>query len=272
MATCNWTLLECIMTTEGRTDRGERELLRDRLSTRLMETFRTTGNPLAFGLLYELNLRLFLAIVPRYLYRFHLALDPMDVVQETFFNIHRYSQGFRADSDQAFRSWGSVSLRNTAFRCARRMRRELGRREHGEEMEDLVDPRGRTPLGEAICHEAEQAAPRTYVVFLRLYLAAYQGLGPREQRALHLAEIEGRTYRAGAEELGIRKDNFKMVVFRARKKILREIDRVLTAGQEAAEQRRKRGSRRLTSRAGARGGCAGSPGSPAGAPARCGRT
>jgi DNA-directed RNA polymerase specialized sigma24 family protein len=51
-------------------------------------------------------------------------------------------------------------------------------------------------------------------------------LSEREQRALHLVEVEETRYREAARELGIKLENLKMVIFRARRKIHRSMRRV----------------------------------------------
>ena len=50
-------------------------------------------------------------------------------------------------------------------------------------------------------------------------------LSEREQRALHLVEVEERSYRQAALELTIKLENLKMVIFRARRKIHRAMRR-----------------------------------------------
>jgi hypothetical protein len=64
------------------------------------------------------------------------------------------------------------------------------------------------------------------VTYLQLYLRFYSMLSAREQRALHLVEIDGASYRDTAAELGIKLENLKMVIFRARRKIHRAMRRV----------------------------------------------
>ena len=52
-----------------------------------------------------------------------------------------------------------------------------------------------------------------------LYLAAYQSLGHRDQRALHLTEVQDMDYEEVARELGVGRKNVKMIMFRARKRL-----------------------------------------------------
>ena len=74
--------------------------------------------------------------------------------------------------------------------------------------------------------EDTESCRRTYLVYLQLYLEFYRMLSDRERRALHLVEVEGASYRIAAEDLGIKLENLKMVIFRARRKIHRSMRRV----------------------------------------------
>ena len=76
--------------------------------------------------------------------------------------------------------------------------------------------------------EAERAevVNCAYLLYLQLYLLHFGKLSPRECRALTLIEVEGVSYRAAAADLGIRLENLKMVIFRARRKIHRSMRRV----------------------------------------------
>ena len=211
------------------TDRASQEEFRDRLSTRLMEAYRVSSSSLAFGLLYELNQRVFSNVIAARLRKFYFALDPQDVLQEVFFNIYRYPHRFQADKDQAFRHWASMIIRNTVYKCTRERDRELSHETHVEEMESREDQRARNPLRAAIREESADICSRSYLLYLRMYLAAYHELSSREKRALHMVECEGQPYKAAAAELGIRLENLKMVIFRARKKILRTLDRAVSS-------------------------------------------
>ena len=52
-------------------------------------------------------------------------------------------------------------------------------------------------------------------------------LSAKERRALTIVEVEERSYRDAAQELGIRLENVKMVIFRGRRKIFRGMERSL---------------------------------------------
>ncbi len=212
----------------GRVAKEVVENFRDRLSTRLMDAYRVSGDPAAFGLLYEVNSRLFLNIISARLRKFYFSLDPQDVLQEVFFNIYRYPHKFNADKETAFRHWASMIIRNTVYKHTRQKGRELLHESPEEEIDSRADARGLSPLNRAINEESRDFCKKAFLLYLQLYLAAFEQLSSREQRALYLVEIEKKAYKESAEDLGIRLENLKMVIFRARKKIHRALDRAMS--------------------------------------------
>ena len=83
-----------------------------------------------------------------------------------------------------------------------------------------------SPLSGAIEAESQDECARVYLTYLHLYLHFYGMLSERERAALHMVEVEETSYRAAAEALGIKLENLKMVIFRARRKIHRSMRRV----------------------------------------------
>ena len=83
-----------------------------------------------------------------------------------------------------------------------------------------------SPLHSAVERESRRECERVYLTYLHLYLRFYSMLSKRERKALQLIEVEERSYREAAEELGIKLENLKMVIFRARRKIHRSMRRV----------------------------------------------
>lgn len=206
------------------------ERLRDLLSTRLMECFRLTGSAMAFGLLYELNRRIFLAAISSRLRKFYFALDPQDVLQEVFFNIYRYPHKFQADKEKAFRYWASMIVRNTVYKSTRDKDRQLSHEQEDEEIDARPDQGHRcNPLGHAIHRESQRFCDTAYSLYLQLYISAYEQLSARERQALHIVEVEGRPYKDAVQELGVRLENLKMVIFRARKKIMRSLAHAMSS-------------------------------------------
>lgn len=221
------------------------EELRDALSTRLMESYRLSqGRPghaapvggreespanqgrLCFGLLYELNAEHLLIQVASRLRRYQSRSDPRDVLQEVFFNVYRYPHRFDATRDDAFRVWSATIVRNTVLKHLRSLGRN-GRIELPvEDLSEHPEARAAEPQAGAIERESQGECARVYLTYLHLYLRFYSMLSDRERLAIHLVEVEQVSYRDAARQLGIRLENLKMVIFRARRKIHRSMRRV----------------------------------------------
>lgn len=199
---------------------------RDRLSTKLMELYRLHGSRAAFACLYELNApALYQQVVSR-LRRYRCRADALDVLQEVFFNVYRYPHRFDCTRGDAFRVWTATIVRNTVLKHLRSLSRS-GRGEVGlDEIGETKDTAAAEPIRGVINDESAQECTRVYLNYLYLYLRFYQMLSEREQRAIQLVEVEGQSYRDAARELGIRLENLKMVIFRARRKIHRSMRRV----------------------------------------------
>ena len=205
----------------------DHDAVRDRLSTALMDGFRKSGGRAVFGLLYELNAGHLIVQVAGRLRRYGSKADPGDVLQEVFFNVFRYPHRFDASRDDAFRVWTAMIVRNTVLKHMRSRSNGGGRREVAlEDMTDQPVDHGGTPLTGVLDTEASEECSRAFVVYLQLYIHFYSLLSDRERRALHLVEVEGVSYRDAAADLGIKLENLKMVIFRARRKIHRAMRRV----------------------------------------------
>jgi len=215
-----------IVAERCRVSHREPEALRDLLSTRLMELFRGSQARACFGLLFELNRQHLLVQVTQRLRRYQSRADPNDLLQEVFFNIYRYPTRFDARRDDAFRVWTATIVRNTVLKHLRSLGRSGRAEVPFEDLSEQPETGAVEPLGTVVRRESEAACRRTYVIYLHLYLELYRQLSVREQRALHLVEVEGVSYRDAAADLGIKLENLKMVVFRARRKIHRAMRRV----------------------------------------------
>jgi RNA polymerase sigma factor (sigma-70 family) len=208
----------------------EGERLRDALSTRLMEAFRVSASRGAFGLLYEVNAHHLLLQVAASLRRFSSRADPRDVLQEVFFNVYRYPHRFSAEREDAFRVWSAMIVRNTVLKHLRSEGRggaRAGRVQIPfEDLSQQAEPRPLNPVGRVIDGEDEREFARLYVNYLHLYLRFYSMLSERERTAIHLVEVEEASYKDAACQLGIKLENLKMVIFRARRKIHRAMCQV----------------------------------------------
>ena len=219
------------------------ESLRDAVSTRLMEVFKGTRPRGPFGLLYELNASHLLVQVTARLRRYGSAADPLDVLQEVFFNVHRYPHRFDSTREDAFRVWSATIVRNTVLKHLRSQRRGGRQEVPFEDLSDHPTDGQPSPMQDAILAEDRERCAEVYVTYLSLYMGFYRMLGAREQRALHLVEVEGRSYRDAADELEIRLENLKMVIFRARRKIHRAMRRTFEGLPHDCKPAREPGSR-----------------------------
>jgi RNA polymerase sigma factor (sigma-70 family) len=202
------------------------ESVRDAVSTRLMEAFRLGSGRGAFGLLYELNADHLLVQVASRLRRYASKADPRDVLQEVFFNIYRYPHRFNAEREDAFRVWSAMIVRNTVLKHLR-AQGHGGRAEIAiEDLSGEPEVSASSPLHSVVERESRKECERVYLTYLHLYLRFYTMLSERERQALQLVEVEERSYREAAEALGIKLENLKMVIFRARRKIHRSMRRV----------------------------------------------
>lgn len=204
---------------------GEEEVRRDALSTRLMEAFRQTRGRGCFGLLYELNSQHLLVQVAGRLRRYASKADARDVLQEVFFNIYRYPHRFNSEREDAFRVWSAMIVRNTVLKHLRSQGRGGRAEVPFEDLSDQPESRPSSPLSGAIERESSAACLHAYFLILDKYLKFYGQLSPRERTALHRVEVEDFSYRKTADELGIKLENLKMVIFRARRKIFRAMRR-----------------------------------------------
>jgi RNA polymerase sigma-70 factor (ECF subfamily) len=202
------------------------ESKRDALSTQLMEVFRVYRSRAAFGLLYELNGHHLLQQVAGRLRRYQSKADPQDVLQEVFVNVYRYPQRFNSEREDAFRVWTATIVRNTVLKHLRSLSRSGGSEVAFEDLPEPSEGSRAEPLRDVIETESRESCARVYLTYLHLYLHFHRMLSEREQRAIHLVEVNGMSYREAAADLGIKLENLKMVIFRARRKIHRSMRRV----------------------------------------------
>lgn len=209
-------------------DEPQRDLepCRDSLSTRLMEAFRQDRGRGCFGLLYELNNQHLLVQVVGRLRRYASKADPRDVLQEVFFNIYRYPHRFNSEREDAFRVWSAMIVRNTVLKHLRAQGKGGRAEVRFEDISEHPEVHALSPLTGAIERESQGECARMYLLYLHLYLRFYSMLSERERAALRMVEVEDSSYRRAAETLGIKLENLKMVIFRARRKIHRSMRRV----------------------------------------------
>jgi RNA polymerase sigma factor (sigma-70 family) len=196
------------------------------LNNALMDTYRVHGSLEAFSLLFELNTRPFTVIANRILRMTGSRADIGDILQETFLAIYRYPSRFCPDKPCAFRNWSYSIIRNTVYRHLQLAAREGIPVDLVAEI--LPDERVSTPSAASEEAESDEQCERVYGLLLCLYMEIYErDLKPRDRLALQLVEVDRLGYREAAQKLGIRLENFKMIVCRARKKIFQSLVRTL---------------------------------------------
>jgi RNA polymerase sigma factor (sigma-70 family) len=178
---------------------------------------------------------------------FH-RIDPQDVLQEVFLNIYRYPHRFLADKADSFRGWGHRIARNTLLKFLKGQARLSRFQAIDDEVVQPEDLRTRRPERAASDGESAVVVNRAYLIYLQLYMLHFARLSPRERRALTIVEVDGRSYRDAAEDLGIRLENLKMVIFRGRRKIFRGMERSLAELARAGEAPLPQGEWRQASR------------------------
>jgi RNA polymerase sigma factor (sigma-70 family) len=197
----------------------EREHLnRDQILNGLMASFSDTRSVAVYTLLYELNSRPFLSIIFSNLRRFGSLCDPQDIMQEVFLSIYRYPGSFRDEKEYAFRNWSLSIIRNAIFKYLKRNARHPSCFDFNQDLMD--DSPMVSPVEKLIEQERRHEWGRIYCLSLSLYLSLYNTvLKEREKEALYRVEVENLSYKVAAESMGIKPENFKMVICRARKKI-----------------------------------------------------
>lgn len=235
----------------GETERSI-ESIRDAISTRLMEVFKVDRDRGCFGLLYELNGSHLLTQVASRLRRYSSRADARDVLQEVYFNVYRYPHRFNSAREDAFRVWSAMIVRNTVLKHLRTLSRGGRKEVCFDDVPDQPAPGTPSPLNGAIEAESRDECMQVYLTYLQLYLQFYGMLSNREQMALKLVEVDGCSYRDASAELGIKLENLKMVIFRARRKIHRSMKRVFEG--RSHDCRPARDPRKVAEMAAATGG------------------
>lgn len=209
---------------------------RDRLSTRLMDIFRVSGNLEAYDLLIDLNKSRLRRLIGHRLRNLAMVVDASDILQEAYFNIYRYPYRFRADRDTAFRVWTGAIVTNIIRRHLKRyfdQAQEMASNVSDSAALELADFNSE-PAKLAIEEEDLQNMHRSYGLFLGFCQIALARLPERDQKVLELVEVEGLKYREVGELLETRADNVKMLVFRARQRFFKVLSEIL--GRKESEE------------------------------------
>jgi len=201
-------------------ERAGGESSRERLDTELMALFRDTRDGEVFDCLYRNTRGAVFDWLRRLDARGKSPTDPMELLQDTFVNVYRYSRRFRNDSDSSFRVW----VRTIAANAMKRALKQLPRGQR-HELPAPTEPVDLRP-GPARCiqiQEERHALARSWLLFLEHYSRAYDALGPRDREALRLVEVQALSYAEAARRLEVGSSNMKMIMFRSRQRILRHM-------------------------------------------------
>jgi len=203
----------------------------NRQATALMALYRDSRSSAAFDALYGLTRAGVLAWIQSLLRRARLTVDPAEVLQDTFVNVYRYPTAFREEHAGSFRVW----VRTIAGNLVRRASVARQRGAFHELPDGPLEPedRGQSPARSAQDGEEAETLRAAWVLFLMHYAAAFAQLGVRDQRALHLVEVEGRSYAEAGVLLQVGRSNMKMIVFRARHRLARRMRLGMTRAPHA---------------------------------------
>ena len=191
--------------------------LENEVGTRLMALYRDTRSEELFEALYCFSRASILRWIQSLLRKGSGQLDPVELLQDTFVNVYRYPASFRDEHSGSFRVWVRTIAGNIVRRASGRtsalsfQQLPEGLREPADE---TINPELQADLGEQSVHLRE-----AWSLFLMHYAAAWEQLSERDRRALHLVEVLGLSYERAGEELGVKRSNMKMIVFRSRKRI-----------------------------------------------------
>lgn len=191
------------------------------LATALMDLFRCTGDREVFDCLVRWATPLMFGRVRSRLRACGSSCDAHEILQDAFVNIYRYPDRFRAARPGAFAAWSSTIVDNAIRRNLRNLRRGPAVTIcNSEVLQEQADEWMREPSLQAQDHEECAATVSAYGLLLQAYLAAFVTLSDRERFVLEMVEVRGLRYAELARVLDIRPEALKMVVFRARKRIL----------------------------------------------------
>ncbi len=207
----------------------------ERIDTALMALFRDTHDSACFETLYQRTSEAVVDWLRRLMGQRRSGIDPLEVLQDTFVNVYQYSTRFRDERPDSFRVW----VRTIASNALRRARSQVPRRPEPKELEARSEPAApRAEPARRLDEEEEQRRLAvTWILFLEHYARAYAGLAARDQAALALVELERLSYAQAGERLAVGASNMKMIMFRARQRLIGRMN--LSMGNARREAPRK---------------------------------
>jgi RNA polymerase sigma factor (sigma-70 family) len=193
-----------------------------RIETALMALFRDRREEYAFQALYEFTRDNLLAWVTSLLSTRRSSTDPLEVLQDTYVSIYRYSSSFRDEQPRSFRVW-SRTIAGNLLKRPRPGARLSSLQALPEGLQEPVDRRG-GPGDVLSLAEERETLRRAWMIILGQYVLAWEKLPERDRVALDLIEVQGLSYAEASVRLRVGLSNMKMILFRARKKIRASIE------------------------------------------------
>lgn len=201
----------------GLSSGADADELENEIGTRLMALYRDTRSEELFEALYCFSRDSVLRWIQSLLRKGSGQLDPVELLQDTFVNVYRYPKSFRDEHSGSFRVW----VRTIAGNIVRRASGRGSALSFQELPEGLREPADETinPELQADLGEQSERLREAWMLFLVHYAEAWSRLSDRDRRALHLVEVLDLSYERAGAELGVKRSNMKMIVFRSRKRI-----------------------------------------------------
>ena len=204
------------------------------VATALMDEFRRSRSRTVFEALVQLTSPSMLQRVRSRLRASRAQLDPQEVLQDVFVNVYRYPDRFEGKRPGAFAAWSSTIVNNAVRRQLRGSRSGLALQYRSSEMlGQEVDPTRARPDQQAQDREDVLRTVGAYQLLLSVYMAAFEQLSDRERFVLQMVEIKQMRYADLAQILEMRAEALKMVVFRARRRVLERMRQWLPEGESA---------------------------------------
>lgn len=198
------------------------------VATALMDEFRRSRSTAVFEALVRLSWSSMLQRVRSRLRASRARLDPHEVLQDVFVNVYRYPDRFDGKRPGAFAAWSSTIVNNAVRRQLRGSRSGLTLQFRSAEiLGQAADPSRTRPDQQVQDREEVLRTWDAYRLLLSVYMAAFEQLSDRERFVLQMVEIKEMCYADLGEILQIRAEALKMVVFRARRRILERMRRWL---------------------------------------------
>lgn len=194
------------------------------LATSLMEAFRRSGDPEVFDCLARWAAPQLLARIRSRLRGLGQLLDAQEILQDALVNVYRYPDRFLASRPGAFAAWSTAIIDNVIRRQLRRQRAgSIIALRAPDVLQEHADRAAREPMAVAEEREQSHLSAQAFALLLCGYVAAFRSLRQREQFALQMVEVRGLRYAQLGAMLGIRAEAVKMIVFRARRRILERL-------------------------------------------------